>query len=94
MISDTPDGAGYSFVPHRQRRFERRLETFLEEPTEEALEDLWCSEAVVAAQNPPVPVLLANFDGTEEFAEFLQTLNVADEYDESWENKLAWSWAL
>ncbi len=94
MIAQEAEGDGFSFLSHRQQRFENRLNTFLDRPTEHTLEVVWSKDSFVAADNPHITVFLAPYDDIDEVAMFLDELCHESEYNPDWEDTLIWKHAL
>ncbi|ELZ29208.1 hypothetical protein C475_03289 [Halosimplex carlsbadense 2-9-1] len=70
-------------------RFERRVEDFLDDPTEERFEAFWSAETLLDAHVRIAGLVLNRWDGTVEgLADLLGEMRTADEYDPAWESKL------
>lgn len=84
-----PSGPYHDFGPdNRYERVQSRLTTFLEDPTEDAFEQLWHRDALRDAVMGGPGLVLRHWPGTvDELADQLETMQSADEYDPAWERE-------
>ena len=95
MIQNEPTNPGYNLNSPRQDLFEQRVSAFLESPTADSFDSIWTTETAAAASNPGGPILRATFDGDiAELATFVETLTTESKYNQNWEDRFTWTWAL
>lgn len=95
MIHNEPTNPGYDLSSPRQGRFKQQVSAFLESPTADGFDSIWTTETAAAASNPGGAILRATFDGDiDELASFVETLTTESQYNQNWEDRFTWSWAL
>lgn len=95
MIQATPSGAGYDLIQPRQEVFENRVSNFCNNPTPDTFDEIWTPESAISHANPGGQLLRTTFDGDiDELAELIKSMKSASEYNQLWEERISWSWAL
>ncbi len=88
-IRHSAQGQNYNFVtPTRTEQLQKRVDEFLESPTQETFEDLWSRENLRNATYGGAGAVLNNWNGTtKELAGFVRTLRTAESFDAAWERR-------
>jgi hypothetical protein len=83
--NERASGREFDFTERRHTtRLHDRLDTFLEEPTEDAFESVWMPETLRGAVVGGPGMVLRSWDSIQDLASFLRTVRDAEDYDERW----------
>jgi hypothetical protein len=91
-IATDRSGRGYNLTsPTRSERYRARLERFVDDPTTANFEALWNDATGAAATGWYTTTVLNLWPASvEELASFLQSIRMADEYNEDWQKRVMW----
>lgn len=92
----TPESEYHKFDSgNRHDRVRRRLNSFVDEPSEENFEALWTDDVLRDAVIGGPSMVLTNWSGTiDELADLFKTMQDADRYDPGWETEFVSTGAL
>ena len=87
-VSDSSSGTGYDLTEsNRTAVCRRRVDAFLDSPSEDSFRRLWSDDAIVDYWAPNAAVILQVADDSlEDLAELVAEVRDADAYDPAWES--------
>lgn len=95
MIQNEFSGTGFEFRSPQQIKFKDRVDAFCSDPSSKSFDEIWTTETAVEHSNPGSEMLRTTFDGDiDELAAVIQMIRSAPEYNQHWEQRFTWSWAL
>lgn len=95
LVQMQSSGPGFDLSTPRQSLFVDRVRQFMRQPSTDSFDAIWEPDSAVSYNDPGGPLLRSSFDGNvDDLADFFDTLQTTETYNQRWEDRLNWSWAL